>query len=283
MSELADALGHNKQQSETIAPRAKRGDMAALTVTVHITEEEKLLVPDFEKRLKSFQRSVDKWDRREKFRLCIHEGGHAWADRKFGCEPTFYGPSVKIKNGDLAFVCGSVYADNSDLAEWMKAAISVAGYLAVEVLTGHLEDSCTIQNDNSKHESYGLYSGEHFIRDALTGTESLKNINDVLAAAMDYEAAIFGTSEIVMWGIHESCLDLPGHRYGVYSNRHGLPWILIDDGDQLKLIVEGREERSPSDKLHRERLELIAVTTCERAADAVRRWNEQVQTQQEKI
>jgi hypothetical protein len=245
-------------------------------VKVWLTEEEKLLVPDFEKRLNDFQRCVDKWTNRDIFRLCIHEGGHAWADRRFFCEPEFRGPSVRFKNGELALVWGSVYADNSGLTEWMKAAVSVAGYLALEVLTGHPEEPYAIENDNSKHEAYGLYSGEFFIRDALTETDSLKNINDVLAAAMDYEAAVFGSDEIVKWGIHECRLDLAGERYGVYSNRLGFPWILIDDGGELKLVVEGGKVCSPSDKLYRERLELIAVTTCERAADAVRRWNEAV-------
>jgi hypothetical protein len=121
-----------------------------------------------------------------------------------------------------------------------------------------------------------LYSGEFFIRDALTGADSLTNTSEVLAAAMDYEAAIFGTCEIVAWGIREHRLDLAGQRYGVYSNRQGLPWVLIDDGGELKLVVEGGKVCSPSDKLHRESLELIAVTPGERAAAAVGRWNDAV-------
>jgi hypothetical protein len=215
-----------------------------MKVEVHLTDEEKNATPDFEKRLKRFQYRVDQMSRREIFRLCLHEGGHAWADRKFWCPPTLNGPSVKIKGGEPVFAYGSVAADVSPLPGWMKGAAAVAGYVAVEILTGQPEEPDVIENDNRGHEKSDLGMGEIFIRSELSGS-----LMELLSAAREYEVTIFGTDDVVLRGVNEFRLFHPGERYAVGIASTGYHGLLMEHNGHLRLFVDG-VEYTPKDKIN---------------------------------
>jgi hypothetical protein len=217
-----------------------------MKVDVHVTEEEKNTIPNWEERLKNFQISANRreTDIREKFKLVLHEGGHAWAYKKFCLQPKFFGPHVNIKNGKLSFVQGAVWADRSTLPEWMKGAAAVAGYLAVEILTGRPEAAHVIESDNSSHTVFDLYCGELFIRNAVT-----ESLGELLGASRAYEIEIFGTDEAVMWGVNHYRIFLPGERYHVGVSTTGGHGVLIEFEGTLRLFVNGIEY-SPKGKIN---------------------------------
>lgn len=83
---------------------------------------------------------------------------------------------------------------------------------------------------------------------------------------------LFTVLSIRVWGWNEYRLDIPGQRYAV--GRDGLNWLLIDDGSQVRLIVEGGEV-SPAKKYE---LFFVAggANASKRANDALGRWNTMV-------
>jgi hypothetical protein len=243
----------------------------ALKVDVRLTEEQKAAVPGFEKRLKRFQREVGGWTKRDIFRLCIHEGGHVWAYRKFGVTvDEFHGPNVKVKYGEPSWAYGSVTRDASSLSDWMRAAASAAGYLAVEVLTGKPEEPNVIENDNLGHEKWDLGVGEIFIRSELS-----ESLHELLSAAREYEVRVFGTDEIVLWGINEHRIFHPGERYAVgLSFTGGFATLLEHRDGKLRLYVDGREH-TPLDKIYDYEPEVIVPYGPKRdgVEEVVKLWN----------
>jgi hypothetical protein len=218
-----------------------------MIIDVRLSETEQHLIPDFNKRFKRFQSSVDKWtkSRREIFRLCIHEGGHVWAYRKFNVTVSrFDGPNVSWKYDKPLFARGSITrGDVSSLPGWMNAAADVAGYLAVEILTGAPEGPDTIENDNRGHEKADLGAGEIFIRSELR-----ESLNELISAAREYEFRVFGTDEVVLWGVNEFRVFLPGERYQVGLSFTGGLGVLIEHKGALRLYVDGIEY-TPADKI----------------------------------
>ncbi len=72
-------------------------------------------------------------------------------------------------------------------------------------------------------------------------------MRELIGAVREYENAV--SSEPMkpwLWGWKEYRLDLPGQRYAV--GHDGLNWLLVDDGNQLRLW-NGEEECS-ADKAH---------------------------------
>jgi hypothetical protein len=106
----------------------------------------------------------------------------------------------------------------------------------------------------------------------LSDMEQPEFFRDLEQATRDYERAIFQTDETWAWAAQEYRLDIPGQRYA--AGRDGLNWLLVDDGEQLRLIVDGAEI-SPAKKY-----ELFFVAGGAKASkaanDAVRGWNEMV-------
>jgi len=249
-----------------------------------ITEDEQN--PVFQKELAAFQERFNALenDPRKKFRLCIHEAGHMVYFRRLGWTiKKLHGPYIyrdvdgKLRNilGAVSPVRGKVH----DLVEAVKT--DIAGFVLVEAMTGEPESKTAVSGDMSVISTFDpdvlkevLEAATQGIIEEFDPDEGLRR--EVTGAAREYENEVFGSDDNWLWGWHEFRLDLPGERFSVYSNRHGFAWILIDDGGQMKLIVEGGKVCSPSDKLHRESLELLPTTSGERAADVVKRWNEKV-------
>lgn len=112
-----------------------------MQIDVRLTDEQKNAEPDFEKTLARFQRRYNDLagDMRKKFRLCLHEGGHAMYQRRSGRGVRFHGPYIE-HDGELSFILGAVSPvigeEGVSLADYEHAAISMAGFIVVERLTG---------------------------------------------------------------------------------------------------------------------------------------------------
>jgi hypothetical protein len=270
-----------------------------MNVDVRLTEEQKNAEPDFDKTLARFQRQYDDLaqDVREKFRLCLHEGGHAMYFRRFGVDVNFHGPHVEAHKDGISFALGAVSPEWSVACAWQHAAVSMAGFTVVERLTGVPNEESIIQNDlrmlGRKLKKFPRLPHEpedHLKRverateiaefAILSDMEEPQFLLDLERATRDYERAVFHTDETWSWAEREYRFDLPGERYAVGNNCLGFLWLLIDNGE-LRLIVNGGKDCSPSDKVHGRvhgySPELFACNAGEkRAADAVRRWNERV-------
>jgi len=144
-----------------------------------------------------------------------------------------------------------------------------------EAITGEPDSEAVIKNDmrilsaiEAPKEAIDIATQE--IISELTDDKVF--MLELIEAAGEYENVVFGTYAACAWGWKEYRLDLPGQRYLVGHDQ--LNWLLIDDGIQLRLIVDGTEV--PPDKSN----ELIYVAgganASKRASDAVNRWNKRV-------
>jgi len=126
---------------------------SSVKVEVSLTEEEKRLVPDWELEAALFQRHCDERtkDRSKRFRLCLHEGGHAVQYRnQFGWDVKFHGPDLDFEDGKLEFVLGAVSpvrTNNYEPFHWQHGMVSIAGFWMVEHFIGLPGDLFTIQSD----------------------------------------------------------------------------------------------------------------------------------------
>jgi hypothetical protein len=200
--------------------------MTTPTVEVRLTEEQKLLVPDWEKRTETFQRRCNQWSRNleERFRICLHEGGHAVQYRKLGWRVEFQGPHVRFEDGDLCFVGGSVLpipADFEPLLHWQEAMTSISSFFLVEHFTAVPDGPLAIQGDlkglRSKLGENGdlnlaVYSAEIMLESQLSEPTF---ISELERAVRDYELAIYGTDEATTWGWREYHPELQGTRHRV--------------------------------------------------------------------
>lgn len=256
-----------------------------------VTAEQIAAIPDWDEQFARFQSQWDGVvsDTRLKVRHVFHEAGHVMYHRRYGREVRLYGPRAEYE-GKPIFTFGSVGPilndDNWLLTDWENAAISMAGYMVAERITGLPEVKEVIDNDLrvlkhnlgvtprlpsapedfSKRFEQAVSLGEYTI---LTDMEQPEFFRDLEQAVRDYEREIFRTDEIWNWAAKQYRFDLPGERFAV--GRTALrDWLLIDDGNQLRLIVDGVEV-SPAKEY-----ELFFVAGGKPAMDAVSRWNEMV-------
>src|SRR5215510_8158426 len=121
-------------------------------VKVKLTEEEKLALSDWQEQVALFQRNCDERAKNmeKRFRLCLHEGGHAVQYGEFDWNVLFHGPYVEQRDGKLEFVAGAVspipYNDYQPLP-WQRALVSISGFKLVEHFTGVPDDDAIIEND----------------------------------------------------------------------------------------------------------------------------------------
>jgi hypothetical protein len=268
--------------------------MKISAVEVLLTREQIAAISDWEEQLARFQSQWDvvAADIREKSRQCIHEGSHVLYNRRYGRDVHFHKPRAEY-DGELKFTFGSVSPILNDenwlLTDWENAAISMAGFTVVERLTGlpeveevtnndlriltrKLEHSLrlpSVPEDFSERLEQAKHLGEYTI---LTDLEQPEFLRDLERAVHDYEREIFQTDEVWEWAARQYRFDLPGERFAV--GHDGLNWLLVDDGSQLRLLVDGVEV-SP-DKKYELYFVCGGASASERAVDAVRRWNEKV-------
>ncbi len=249
-------------------------------VTIEIPEDQR--PADFDKMLARFQRHMDGVERdvRDKARVCIHEGGHAMQNRRYGGEVEFFGPSIQY-DGKKAL--GSV-SPKGELSfgpfEW--AAIWMAGPFAVEQVTGTPDDPETVNHDLECLKRWlGTTDGRYELAKNMGEFALLSDMQkpDFLplleASVRDYERAVYGTDEVWDFAVKDFHLDSFRERVAVGNNSLGYLMWLIPDGEKVRLFLHG-QERSPAEKIYGIALEAYSVTPGERAADAVRRWNEMV-------
>ena len=124
--------------------------------------------------------------------------------------------------------------------------------------------------DFSERLEQAKYLGEYTI---LTDMEQPEFLRDLEQAVRDYERDVFHTDEVWNWAAREYRFDLRGERFAVGRDSR-LSWLLIDDGNHVRLIVDGVQV-SPAKKYE---LFFVAggANASKRAADAVNRWNEMV-------
>jgi hypothetical protein len=117
--------------------------------------------------------------------------------------------------------------------------------------------------------------GEYTI---LTDMEQPEFLRDLEQAVRDYERDVFHTDEVWDWAAREYRFDLPGERFAVGRDSR-LSWLLIDDGNHVRLIVDG-VEFSPAKKYE---LYFIAggPAASKGAMDAFRKWDEMVRVKRE--
>ena len=264
-----------------------------MKVEVCLTEQEIAAIPDFSDRLARFQISCD-WlgrDMREKFRLCLHEAGHIVFFRRLGwAVGNFQGPHICLnKEGTPRNILGSVTpvrgefhcADvRRELIEKVKT--DIAGFVLVEAITGEPEEETVIQNDLGVISTFESDALEVSTQEIIQELHKDGFIEELMEAAREYETAVFQTDEACSWGWKEYRLDLPGQRYVV-----GPSWLLIVHEDclpgfspiirSLRFFVQfNGKELLPNDVNFQYVVPPRAIHGGERAADAVRRWNEMV-------
>jgi len=272
-----------------------------MKIDVCLTPEQIAAEPDFADSLKWFQTRCDKLERdiREKTRHCIHEGAHGARYRGLGAEVRFHGPHVQHdEDGKTEFIRGAVSpASAVSTCDWQKAAVSMAGFVVLERLTGQPELEFAIESDlktlkrKIKRSPHGTYEPadpeKRFERAKFLGEfailqdmEQPEFLRDLEKAVRDYEKDIFNTDETWNWAMKEFRFDIPGERYTVGLQCLGIWGVVIDDGNQLRLFVDGKEY-SPHDKIYRSDLQIIQASTSimpsKRGVEAiVRRWNKEV-------
>jgi hypothetical protein len=121
-------------------------------VEILLTGEQIAAIPDWEEQYARFQFWCETvaGDIRLKFRQCLHEGGHAMYNRRYGRDVRFHGPRAEYDDGPR-FTFGSVEPiindDNWWLTDWEYAAISMAAFTVVERITGLPEVREVINTD----------------------------------------------------------------------------------------------------------------------------------------
>ncbi len=251
-------------------------------IEIDIPEEKR--PADFNKTLARFQRHMDgvQRDIRDKARICIHEGGHAMYFRRYGGDVQFHGPSIRH---DGQRVLGAVSPKGEvQFGPFEKAAISMAGPIVVHHITGTPDNPETVNNDlanidrklntTPEHLELSKNMGEFALMYDMQQPDFLPQLE---ASVRDYERAIYGTDEVWDFAVKDFHLNLFRERVAVGNNSLGYLMWLISDGERVRLFLHG-EERSPAEKIHGVALEVYPITPGERAADAVRRWNEMVRT-----
>jgi hypothetical protein len=262
----------------------------APTVKVRLTPEEKNAVQNWEEQVAIFQRQCDERtkDKRERFRLCLHEGGHAQQDRRLGWDVEFHGPYVYFdrEERELSFVNGAVSpirTNNYEPFHWQHAMVSIAGFTWVEHFTAWPNDPHAIQNDlrtlrAKLVENEDLNEAVYYAKIVLS--EDLRIdpafLPELEQAVRDYEVAVYGTDEATRWGWREYRFELPGTRHRVIVPYSGTYGLLVEHNGDLELVVEGKVLR-PTDELRGVRQEVrIAEPEKSGTHRAVRRWNDAV-------
>jgi hypothetical protein len=239
---------------------------------------------DFDKILARFQRHMDGVERdvRDKARICIHEGGHAIQIRRYGGDVEFHGPYIGY-DGIKALGAVSPKGDVK-FGPFEEAATYIAGPLLVQLITGTSDNWTNWQeghdvkdlqkrlNTTDKQFGFAKEMGEFAILYDMQRPDFLSRLEAEVRA---YEREIFGTDETWDWAVKEYCLNWFRERVAVGNHSLGYLFWLIPDGEKVRLFLHG-EERSPAEKIFGCALEVYPVTPGERAADAVRRWNEMV-------
>jgi hypothetical protein len=257
-------------------------------VKVELTEEQKHLVPDWEEQKEIFQRNCNKRakDKRELFRHCLHEGGHAVQFRnQFGWDVKFHGPRVDFEDGKLQFVLGAVSPvriNNYEPLHWQHGMVSTSSFLLVEHFTGLPDDQFTIQNDlqtlrsklgENEDMNRAVWHAEIMLEGQLSEPTFLPELE---RAVRDYELAIYGTDEATKWGWKEYHPELLGTRHRVAVTTSGYFGTLVEHDGDLKLVVEGEVYR-PGDELRGVRPDVqIAEPQKTGTHRVVQAWNEAV-------
>jgi hypothetical protein len=257
-----------------------------MRVDVRLTEEEKNLVPDFERKLAAAQRKADEMvrDKRERFRTCLHEGSHVVQYRRqFGWDAKFHGPRLDFEDGKLHFILGAVSpirTNNYEPLDWQHAMVSTSGFILVEYFTGQPDDQFTIQSDlktlrlklgENADMNQAVAYAELMLEDQLSDPTFLPELKQ---AVSDYELAVYGTDEATRWGWKEYQPELPGTRHSVAVPNTGWFGTLMEHNGDLKLVVEGRVLR-PEDKIHGMR-QPVRIAESQRVGThrVVQAWNE---------
>jgi hypothetical protein len=232
-----------------------------MRVEVRLTEAEQNAIPNFADKLQRFQLRYDKLERdiQEKSRLCLHEGAHAMRYRALGVDVKFFGPH--IQNGENETVLGSVLPVSPVVAcDWQQAAVSMAGFVVVERLTGLPEVEHVIKNDLATLKSKLANSPrlvsepedleKRFERATVFGgyaiefdMEKPEFLPALEQAVRDYEREVFHTDECWPWLWNEYRLDLPGTRHRVIVNGGEYDWhagLLVEHKGELRLVVHGK-------------------------------------------
>ena len=261
-----------------------------MRVDVRLTDEEKRLVPDWEEQVATFQRTMNKVerDKRERFRLALHEGAHSQQIRKLGWGVKFYGPYVYFDHdsGEVVFVHGAVlpigYPKYKPF-DWQHAIICASGFLLVEHFTAVPDSPYTIQHDLKTLRSDLGENGD--INDAMFYAkivlfEDVRTeptfISELEQTCRDYEMNVYGNTEATEWGWREYRPELKGTRHHVSVITRGYHGTLFENGDELTLLTEGEVFR-PGDEIRGTKLEVMSWNPEKAGADrAVRRWNEAV-------
>jgi len=268
-----------------------------MKVDVRLTAEQIAAEAGFPDRLARFQIRCDKLERdiREKFRLCLHEGGHAMYFRRFGHDVCLHGPHFKY-DGRVRSVLGAVSPiKRTHFCDWKDAAVFMAGFMVVERFTGTPEDEDVVDNDlellkRKLEASPRLPSEPEEISKRLDRAQFLAEfavdqdmqepqfLRDLEQATRDYEKQVFDTDETWDWAAKEYRFDLPlwWKRYSVGLSALGYFGLLIDDGQRTRLFFEGKEY-GPGDRVLRAPLETHVFEPSRKgAAEVVQRWNEAV-------
>jgi hypothetical protein len=279
-------------------PDASSGTRGAVAVENGLSEEQMASEPNFAEKLKSLQTAWDEVlrDIRKKFLLCLHEGAHAVRFRSHGAEVRFHGPHVEFEDGQAQFFLGAVSSTSElQIRGWERAAIKMAGFLAVERLTGETEDEQCHSHDVKTMEKRlresprqphmperfedrldrAKFFAEFAISEDMARPEFLIELE---RAVRDYEREVFGTEECWDWAWKEYRLDVPGEHFAVGLPHLGYAGLLIHDCKRAKLFITNPRndgEYLPTDTVHDEPLFLASRRKDERAENVVRRWNEQ--------
>jgi hypothetical protein len=262
-------------------------------VEVRLTPEEKNAVPNLEKKVEAFQRRYDHMDMREKFRLCLHEAGHAMFFRRLGWSVELLGPYVEYHDGKLRYVLGAVHPTETEIIirddmlflDWEIAKAYVGSYVLVEALTGEPEkkhvidcDSCDLPrklNIAPERVSQALEAAKGLILHELRDDRAslLEELGSVIC---EYELSTFHTDETLLWGWNEFKVDVPGERYSVAFPPTRGYGLLIENGDDLILFVDGAEVK-PWETMHgcQPRV-ILRGAQRKRAPQVVRKWNARV-------
>ena len=255
-----------------------------MKVDVRLTPEEKSAVPDWEEQVAVFQRQCDERTKHARFRLCLHEGGHAVQYRnQFRWDVEFQGPSVGYESGELKFVAGSVTpipTNNYDPFHWQHALVSASGFLLVEHFTAVPDEQIVIKNDLATLRSKlgdkadlneAVWYAKMMLEIQLSEPDFIQELKQ---ACRDYENGVYGTDEATEWGWREYRPEFPGQRHRVAVTTTGYFGTLIVDGETLKLVTEGAVFR-PEDEIRGMRPEVgIAELQKVETDRAVNCWNE---------
>jgi hypothetical protein len=247
---------------------------------VELTQEQKLLVPDWEEQKELFQRRCDKHDLRERFRIVLHEGGHALQFRRLW-DVKFHGPHIRYEDGKLHFVLGAVSPSNNyEPFQWQHAMVSTAGFWTVEHFTAVPDEQFIIQNDlqglrsklgENEDMNQAVAYAEIMLEDQLSNPTFISQLEQ---ACRDYEMSVYGNTKATEWGWREYRPEISGKRHRVAVTTSGYFGTLVVDGDDLILLTEGGLFR-PEDELRNVRLEIrIAEPQKAGTQRVVQAWNE---------